>query len=478
MNFSEYAKYDGTALAEMVEKGETNATELLSVARTRHQSLHSALNAITCETPDVAQKQIEKLPESGSFTGVPFLLKDLDAHINGVPTTNGSELAKNFIPTFDSELFRRYQAMGLVTFGKTNTPEFGLTITTESALHGACRNPWCTDVTTGGSSGGAAAAVAAGVVPMAHASDGGGSIRVPAACCGLFGLMPSRARNPVGPNVGEGWSGLVRHHVLTQTVRDSARALVATQGYEKSAPYFGPPDEDFLQRLDIAPQPLRIKFYTQAPNQVPIDPEVAKAVQDAAQLCESLGHRVEEAPLGINASGFGKAFNVVMAANTQKEINLFGADLSEQERQERVEAVTWQIAQQGLRYSAVDYAQALGVIHRIGAEMANYHSETDIVICPVLTQKPFSLGYMNTKNPDTSLYFERVQSLAAFTSLANASGQPAMSVPLFQSSDNLPIGVQFMAGVGQEGLLLRLARQLEIALPWRERLLAMQQHIS
>ena len=281
-----------------------------------------------------------------------------------------------------------------------------------------------------------------------------------------------------GPNVGEGWSGLVRHHVLTQTVRDSARALVATQGYEKSAPYFGPPDEDFLQSLEIAPQPLRIKFYTQAPNQVPIDPEVAKAVQDAAQLCESLGHHVEEAPLGINASGFGKAFNVVMAANTQKEINLFGADLSEQERQERVEAVTWQIAQQGLRYSAVDYAQALGVIHRIGAEMANYHSETDIVICPVLTQKPFSLDFMNTKDPDTSLYFERVQSLAAFTSLANASGQPAMSVPLFQSSDNLPIGVQFMAGVGQEGLLLRLARQLEIALPWRERLLAMQQHIS
>lgn len=477
MEFEEYAAFDAVALAQLVNHGKVAAAELMSLAKKRLEKVNPSINAVIQETDSLALEQIEGLDRTAAVAGVPFLMKDLDAHIKGFPTTNGSQLARQYSPDVNSEIFERFSQLGLITLGKTNTPELGLTVTTESQLHGPCRNPWNLDYTTGGSSGGAAAAVAAGIVPVAHASDGGGSIRVPAYCCGLFGLMPSRARNPVGPTTGEGWSGLVRHHVISQTIRDSAAILNGVQGPELGAPYFGPGNEDFLQNLEQAPKQLRVKFYTQAPNGVEVDKEVIAAVELAAKQCEAMGHDVEEAELKINASGFGKAFNVIMAGNTLKELKVYGEGKTMAEIESMVEPVTWEIAQLGLQFTALDYAEALSRVHGIGREMASYHEQTDILINPVITKTPFELGYMNTKLKDTTTYFQRVQEVAAFTSLCNASGQPSMSVPITQSRKGLPIGVQFSAAMGQEALLLRLARQMELANPWRPRLLEMQKRL-
>lgn len=477
MNFEEYAALDAVALAELVNNGSVSEAELVAIAKQRLDQVNPSINAVIQKTEELASDQLQNLSSSPLLAGVPFLMKDLDAHVKGFPTTNGSQLAREYNPDVDSEIFQRFSQMGLITLGKTNTPELGLTVTTEPQLHGPCKNPWNLDYTTGGSSGGAAAAVAAGIAPMAHASDGGGSIRVPAYCCGLFGLMPSRARNPVGPTTGEGWSGLVRHHVISQTVRDSATVLNGVQGSELGAPYFGPGNEDFLENLEEAPRKLRIKFYTQAPNGVAVDKEVIAAVELAATHCQAMGHEVEEAVLKINASGFGKAFNVIMAGNTLKELKLYGAGKTMEEIEALVEPVTWEVAQLGLQFTAADYAEALSKVHSIGREIAGYHEHTDILINPVITTTPFKLGYMNTKQKDTSTYFQRVQEIAAFTSLANASGQPSMSVPITQSQQGLPIGVQFSAAIGQEALLLRLARQLELTHPWRPRLLEMQKRL-
>lgn len=382
MRFEEYREYDATGLAKQVAEGSVTAAELVDLALQRSRQVNASINAVVAECEARGRQRADSVDGSEPFAGVPMLIKDLGTHIKGLPTTQGSRLLRNAIADHDSELTTRFERLGCSLLGKTNTPELGLTITTESQLHGPVRNPWNPKITAGGSSGGAAAAVAAGIVPMAHASDGGGSIRAPAACCGLVGLKPSRARLPIGPDIGEAWSGMVCHHVLTRSVRDCAAVLQHCQGEDLGAPYCGPARQAFLDALEAPSQPLKIALYTEAPNQCAVDPQVVQAVEDSAKLCEQLGHQVIEQTPQINASGFTRAFNVIMATNTLLELNQASEAVGRPWDDSNVEAVTRHVAEMGKGFSAADYVESLQIMHRVGREMAIYMQQVDVLISP------------------------------------------------------------------------------------------------
>ncbi|MBL6977556.1 MAG: amidase, partial [Desulfobacteraceae bacterium] len=311
----ELAFLDATAQAELVRKKEVTAVELVEAAIDRMERLNSKLNAIVTPMYDLALENARgSLPE-GPFSGVPYLLKDLLASYAGVPMSFGSKLLRNFVPDHDSELVARIKRAGLIVAGKTNTPEFGILPTTEPALFGPCRNPWNTERSTGGSSGGSAAAVAAGLVPMAHANDGGGSIRIPASCCGLFGLKPTRGRNPLGPDFGDILSGLVAEHAVTRSVRDSAALLDATSGPDIGDPYWAPPPaRPFVEEIGAKPEKLKIAFTKKTADGSELHPDCVKAVEDAARLCADLGHEVEEAFPVLDSMQITQSFTVVWAA--------------------------------------------------------------------------------------------------------------------------------------------------------------------
>jgi amidase len=324
----------------------------------------------------------EKLP-AGPFAGVPFLLKDLLASFAGVRMTLGSKLLQSFVPDHDSELVARHKRAGLIILGKTNTPEFGILPTTEPLLFGACHNPWNTDHTTGGSSGGSAAAVAAGMVPMAHANDGGGSIRIPASCCGLFGLKPTRARNPLGPDFGDLMSGLVAEHALTRSVRDSAALLDATAGPDMGDPYWAPPAErPYLQEVGADPGRLRIAFTATAGADVAVHADCVQAVEDAAKLCTELGHEVEEKTLPLNAEILFNAFSVLWSAGTASTLKILGA------AQEQVEPLSWALKEMSEQYSAADYILALQTLQSVSRQVARFFQDYDILLTPTLAEPP------------------------------------------------------------------------------------------
>jgi amidase/6-aminohexanoate-cyclic-dimer hydrolase len=357
-----------------------------------------------------------------------------------------------------------------VIFGRTTSPELGLTATTESTLWGATRNPWNPERSSGGSSGGASAAVASGMLPLAHASDGGGSIRIPASCCGLFGLKPTRARVPMGPHQGEGWGGMSTAHAVSRSVRDSAALLDATQGPDEGAPYHAPaPERPYLDEVLREPGRLRVAVQLEPWNGAAVDAECRAAAQDAAKLMASLGHEVEERRLEIDGAALGRAAQVLIGANVQATTEDAAAAQHRALTSDDVETVTFAMVAGARSASAADYARAVKVIHGVGRTVEAFFARFDVLLTPTMGTPPLPIGAISLAQAPSAEWIGRLQQCTGFTQLFNASGHPAMSVPLATSRDGLPLGVQFAARFGDEGVLFRLAGQLERARPWAGR---------
>jgi len=492
MAIAEYDGLDGLEMGALVRARQVTALELCEEAIARIERWNPRVNAVVARLYDQARHAAGNgLPE-GPFTGVPFLLKDLQVALAGVPLTCGSRFMAGYTPPVDATLVERYRRAGVVFVGKTNTPEVGLMPFTEPVLFGPTRNPWSARHTPGGSSGGAAAAVASGMVPVAHASDGGGSIRIPASCCGLFGLKPTRGRTPVGPYASEVWSGLAIEHVVSRTVRDSAAMLDASAGSEPTGRYHVPPPaRPFLDEVGTAPAPLRIAL-TKRPqlSARPLHPDCAAAVDDAGRLLADLGHHVEEADLDVDAEAFARDFFlsvcVEMAAAAAHAEELVGRKPRRGEF-ETGTAITIMI---GRQQKAVAAALARDRLNQISRRAAGLLERYDVLLSPTLGLPPFEIGALQPKGLEAwgqelvvaarlgfllripallASSIRRVFQFMPFTPLANVTGQPSMSVPLNWNAAGLPIGVLFTGRFGDEATLFRLAGQLEAARPWKSR---------
>lgn len=462
----EYERFDALGLAELVRAGEVTPGELVQEAISRTEAINPTINAVVTELYDEALDAASRSVPQGLLAGVPFLIKDL-AYVKGARCSFGSRLFGDFVPDHDAELVRRYRDAGLLIFGKTNTPEVGLAATTEGVFLGTCRNPWNTEFTPGGSSGGAGAAVAAGILPAAHATDGGGSIRIPASCCGLVGLKPTRARNPLGPDIAEGWGSMSTAHVVTRSVRDSAAFLDIAQGAALGDPYCAPPAEgSYLEAHRAEPQRLRIAMDLNAVTGAKVDAACVEAVERAAKLCEDLGHTVEEASPDYDRPTFSQATGTIVAANVAHTIYSRAQALGKEPTLDEVERLTLRTAEGGRAIPAHVYVRAMGAIHQTGRILAAFCEHYDVMLTPTLVSPPVPIGWLNPNMEDLDTYSERFGKFWGFTNLHNATGQPAISLPLHWTEDGLPVGVQFAAAFGNELMLLRLARQLEQAAPW------------
>jgi amidase len=460
---------DATAMADLVRRGEASATELVAAAIARIERLNPRLNAVVTAAYDEALAAAAGNLPGGPFAGVPFLLKDLRTACAGLRMTDGSRWLGGYVPDYDNVLVGRYRRAGLLPLGRTNSPEFGLLPTTEPALHGPCRNPWDLGHSTGGSSGGAAAAVAAGIVPMAHATDGGGSIRIPAACCGVFGLKPTRGRITFAPDLGDVMSGLVNHHAVTMSVRDSAALLDAVAGPAPGDPYLAPPPErPYAAEVGADPGRLRIAFATTALDGTQ-HPDCVAAVEDAARLCADLGHVVEEARPDLDLGAFGDGFITVFCTGLAWTLEGLARRSGLEPSPERVEPLTWALYQRGRAVSGADYLAAVQALQADTRRLARFLGSHDLWLTPTVAAPPPPLGHFDPAPDDPLRGLDRAREFIPFTPLANAAGLPAMSVPLCWNAAGLPIGTHFMARLGEEGLLFRLAAQLEAARPWRAR---------
>lgn len=469
MKLSEYIEYDGLGLADLIRSGQVSAKEVLQAACTMIEELNPQLNAVTDRFTDVIEHG--PLSPSGTFAGVPFLVKDLLSYA-GKRSTMGSRLFANLVAPADSELMLRYRRAGLVTIGKTNLPELGLSYVTEPALFGPCRNPWDTSRSPGGSSGGAAAAVAARMVPMAHGSDAGGSIRVPASACGLFGFKPTRARTPTGPFSGEIVFGLAVEHALTRSVRDSAALLDATAGEDAGPPYGTPtPARRFLDEVTTPPGRLRIALCEQGWSGASVSPECLAAVRKAAALCEELGHEVVPAYPEINAPMFRYAFTTLLSVFAAQIIDILAPRLGISAQAQALETATWALLDRGRKTSGLDMARALGSRDLMARNLGAFFNNFDVLLTPTLAMPIPAVGAFELSQPGLSAdeVVERLFSITPFAAPFNLTGTPAMNVPLHVSESGLPVGVQFAAAYGGDAVLFRLAGQLEQASPWAGR---------
>lgn len=458
MRFEEYRRHDAVGLAQLVAKGEVSADELMATAAARLEEVNPKINAVT-------QRFAPRGGGQGPLAGVPFLLKDLGAQLSGTPTTGGSALFKDAVAAQDSALVGAYLEAGLAIFGKTNTPEFGLMPVTEPALFGPSRNPWDLSRTPGGSSGGASAAVAAGIVPAAHASDGGGSIRVPAHACGLFGLKPSRGRVSFAP-LGEGWGGASMQHAVTRSVRDSAVLLDVVCRPQPGDPYFlAPPERPFAEEVAREPGRLRIAFTTQAIAAPAIDDECQAAVRATAQLCASLGHEVEEAAIPGDLSALARAAGQVIAASTAAMLDAEAERRGRPIEPHELEPGTFAMYR-SVSVSGPAYVRALQTIHAVTRQVAALFEDYDVLLLSTAGSPAPPVGWLMA---DPGAFRDRLFAFMCNTQLFNNTGQPAMSVPLAWSREGLPIGLQFVAPMGEEARLFRLAGQLEQAQPWFDR---------
>lgn len=468
---------DATSQAALVEKGELSPEELVEAGIERAEAMNPAINSVIHELYDDARANAADAP-AGPFRGVPFLLKDLGASLAGQPLYMGMEFLKelDFRSPVDTHLGSRFAKAGLVTIGKTNTPELGILPTTEPASYGPTRNPWNLAHTPGGSSGGSAAAVAAGIVPIAHANDGGGSIRIPASCCGLVGLKPSRARTTQGPVSGDVMSGLVEELAVARSVRDVAAVLDAVHGPAPGDPYVAPPPErPYSDEVGATVEPLRIGLMTRPYVDLVPDPEVQVAAQEAARMLESLGHEVDEqvpeAPAASSglpdpAQTFMARWYVGQTLTFEQLEMVTGRSIGPDD----VEPLTWEMAQKGKEVTGAEYLGAVTLHQAIGRVLGDWFaSGHDLLLTPTLAEVPPELGEFPTDSADPLDAMRRAQRMGAFTALINATGNPAISLPLHTSSSGLPVGVQLVAAYGRDDLLIRVASQLEQAHPWIDR---------
>ncbi|MGB5078266.1 MAG: amidase family protein [Sphingorhabdus sp.] len=467
-NMSILDKHDSVGLGQLVRAKKVSPTELLDEAIKRVETLNPRFNFMAQRHYDYARKAIANGLPKGPFTGVPWLLKDLNTFIAGELTENGSRFYKGYRPTVTSELVKRIERAGFVVFGKTTTPEFGLTATTENKLTGQTRNPWNPERIAGGSSGGAAAAVAAGIIPAAHATDGGGSIRIPASCCGLFGLKPSRGRVPMGPSRTEGWGGMSVHHAVSWSVRDSAAILDATHGIEPGSRYSAPStDGSFLSQVTKAPGKLRIALMLTPFSGAPVDPEVVQATRAAARLCESLGHHVEEAMPRIDYEPIAMAGFSLMGSSIAADIEDRAKATGIIPGPDVLEEITLATIGFGKNRTGMDFARANNAYQAAAVAIALFMERYDVILSPTLTHQPMKLGHIGlSPGVDFPTWGARVGGYTSFPGIFNGTGQPSMSVPLAMSKDELPIGMMFTGRYGEEALLFRLAGQLEQAAPW------------
>ncbi|MCP4326819.1 MAG: amidase [Alphaproteobacteria bacterium] len=462
---------DATALAALIRRGEIDAAAVLDAALARIAERNPALNAVVHDMGEAAQAAVAGGLPDGPFTGIPFLVKDLYAFCAGAPCENGSRLYRGFVPQQDAEIVRRLRAAGVVIAGRTATSEFGLSVSTETVAFGITRNPWQRDHSAGGSSGGSAAAVAARMVPMAHASDGGGSIRIPAACCGLFGLKPTRARVPLGPGVAEAWAGLATQHAVTRSVRDSAALLDVVAGGMLGDPAIAPvPARPFGDEVGADPGRLRIGFSRRGPGGDAVADECAAAVDMAAALAVDFGHGVEEADPDIDLEEIKAMVIPVIAANMAHDLPSRHPMTGAVTTPEDVEPLTWAMAEHGRGISAVDYVAAVHGLHRIGRAFAVFFERYDVWLSPALASPPPRHGYFATDTTDIWNFSDRVLAFTPFTAIANISGQPAATIPLHWPDSGLPAGIQITARFGDEATLFALAAQYEAARPWQGRL--------
>ncbi|MBS0472784.1 MAG: amidase [Proteobacteria bacterium] len=471
MAFSEYADFDGTGLAHLVRRGDVTPLELLDEAIARAERHNPTLNAIVYKAYDEARQVAKgKLPD-GPFKGVPFLIKDIGMEVAGWPMTNGSALLEGYVSQHDSELTRRYRAAGMVLFGKTNTPEFGIPGTTEGRFLGNCHNPWNPNHSTGGSSGGAAASVASGIVPMAHASDGLGSIRIPAAQCGLFGMKPTQFRNPGGPDDRGRAHGMIVDHVVTRTVRDSAAMLDWTGYPEDDAPYAPvPKNRPYTDEIQTSPGKLRIGFSAETIQGLGLHPEVQATFENTVKLLGELGHTMIEKPvLGPHFRKLYKAQGFLSGAVAVAGYEEWAEKMN---RPIDISTLEW-LALSGYRAAkeipAKDVAWGLQTIRQIGREILALYREFDVLLQPIQITPPPPLGFLDPMNVRAKEFNRRQGQTFGMTPLANLTGQPAMSMPMATSSDGLPLAMMFSGRYGDEATLFRLAAQIEQTQPWIER---------
>jgi amidase len=469
MPIGEYAAYDGLGLAALVAKRAVTPAELVEAAIARIEKHNPKLNAVIYKIYGQARQTAANTP-AGAFQGVPFLLKDLLGNYEGVPTTNACRFMTGVPAARDDTLVVRFKRAGLIALGKTNAPECGILPSTEPVLYGPCRNPWNVEYSTGGSSGGSAAAVAAGIVPLAHANDGGGSIRIPAACCGLVGLKPTRARNPMGPDIGDFASGLAVEGVVSRTVRDTAAALDCTHGPEPGDPYCAPPvPRPFLDEVHAPPDRLRVAFSTCNLYGAPLHPECVAAVEATAKLLEDLGHAVDEAAPNIDMGMLASAFMTVFLAGHAWVIDTFGMLHGRTPSEKDFEGLTWSLYQQARQVPATQYLLSVAMLQMLARQMARFHETYDCWLTTTLGSPPIKIGAIDINEHDVTKAMAPVLEYVPFTPIQNATGQPAISLPLHWTRDGLPVGVMFAGRFGDEATLLRLAGQLEEARPWRQR---------
>ena len=466
----ELAFIDATAQADLVRRKEISAAELVEFAITRIEQLNPVLNAVITALYDQARDAVTRVDPSAPLAGVPFVLKDLVAELAGAPLSEGSHFLADYVSHYDSELVRRFRQAGLVVVGKSNTPEFGLMPTTEPARFGATRNPWDTRLTAGGSSGGSAAAVASGMVAIGHANDGGGSIRVPASCCGVVGLKPSRGRNSLGPGYGDVASGLLCEHVHTRSVRDTAAVLDATAGPAPGEPYWpAVPERPYTEEVKHEPERLRISFSTQPLTGAHAHADCVAGAESIAGLCQELGHEVTEDSPKVDGERLFKAFGTRWIGFLTWAVKDWARRLGREPSEDLLEPATWRMYRNGLKQTSADYLLAVQDLQLISRDVAGLFDRYDVWLTPTLAQPPVALGYFDYAPDRRAVHLQRLGEYTGFTLIANTTGQPAISLPLHWTDTGLPIGIQLTGRYGDEASLLRLAGQLERARPWAGR---------
>jgi amidase len=466
--FADYLCYDALGLGELVRHRQVSARDLVETALGAIEALNPRLNCVVRTIPDALGSAAKA--DQGPFAGVPFLLKDTGVSLAGVPTEYGSRFFNGFTRTYDSEVVRRYKRAGFVIIGKTNCSELGTSCSAVNVANGSLHNPWDLERIPGISSGGSAAAVAAGIVPAAHATDAGGSIRGPASWCGLVGLKPSRGRISYAPDAGEHWNGLGTQHVVTRSVRDCAAILDCTAGRVAGDPHRAPePERPFLAEVTTEPGALRIAFATEGPGEMRFSAKMQACVTQTAKLLEQLGHHVEMATAQWEPALMGQAIGCIAACMVAEAVAQREAEGCAPASPTTLELATWTALERGRTFHALDLLRALKQLNTVSRSFASFFDDYDVWLTPTMSDVAPPLGYLDSTSPDVDLLIKRFGELYACNSIYNGSGLPAITLPLYTSRAGLPIGMMFGSGFGNEALLFRLAGQLEHALPWSAR---------